>query len=232
MTLLFVPALLAFTAFVSGGTYGWARDLFIAASLMVLLAALLFREGARAKAFVPALVLLSVNLLSLIFTVSRADTAGQVFFLSGCVAFAYAASGAAATASGKRAVLMTVFFVSVAVSLYAIYQYYVGFAHTEEYLDMLAAKGGAAAEYAKKIVAAQNRRAFSTMLSPNALACWLAASAPLTLSLARADRRLRPGARPRSPSGSRCILRSPKRPLLVRVGGRPRSWPSRYSPCC
>jgi len=179
ITSLIVGSLLVFTALFSGGIYQWSRELFTFAVAIAFAVSLLGRETSPTKKLWPALALLGVTYLSILWTISVNDTLDQAFSLTAYVMFAFLAASAAGGAR-REAFLRLLVITATAVSVYAVYQYFVGFAHTEEYL---ASSGLTGRDLAVARAALANRRAFSTLLSPNVLACYLAMVFPAGLAL-------------------------------------------------
>lgn len=171
--------LLAFSgSLVSGAIYPWYRDLFVfAASILFLLS--LAGPLPPLSDLLPLTLASVVAYLSSFWTVNLNNTLTQAFFFTGLTLFAASAASSVA-GERKEAILKVLAAAAAIVSLYAIYQYYWGFAHTEEYIRQ-SGFSGPEAEAALKALGA--RRAFSTLMSPNILACYLASVAPVVFAL-------------------------------------------------
>jgi O-antigen ligase len=185
-----VGALMVFSAVVSGGIYHWPGDVVCLLALALLLFCLPGPELPRPGRLWPAFALLAVTALSALWSVNLNNTAQEIFTLSGYAAFAYISALAGADDKDRRTLLLTLFAASVAVSLYGIYQYFLGFSHTEEYLRQAGtASGLSGGEIGRAFYKLGGRRAFSTFLSPDLLACYLAMAFPVGLSLMASARR-------------------------------------------
>ncbi len=170
--------LVFFSALVSGAIYPWYEDIFVfAASILFLLS--LAGPLPPLAGLLPIALASAVAYLSSFWTVNLNNTLEQAFFFTGLMLFAVSA---ASSVSGERKyiVLKVLAAAAAIVSIYAIYQYFFGFAHTEEYIRQ-SGLSGPEAEAALKALGA--RRAFSTLMSPNILACYLASVVPVVLAL-------------------------------------------------
>jgi len=176
--------LLVATAIISGSIYPASKDVFTAAVMAAFFISLVRPDVVALKRLWPAWALLGITFLGSFWTVSIGDTLGQAFTLTACAVFAYIVAYAAGR-STKEALLKAMLIAAVLVSAYGIYQYFIGFAHTEQYLRAAGAASGLSAdELARASAHLSYRRAFSTMLSPNALACYLAMAFPVALGFA------------------------------------------------
>ncbi len=173
-------------ALISGSIYPFSAVIFMMAVLICFFISIVSGLAPAVVYVWPAWVWLGMVYLSSLWTASLNATMTQAFFFTGFVLFS---SLIAFSAVRKRqsSLLKVVMGVSAAVSLYAIYQYFFGFARTEDYLKAYGALelGLGAGRLSTAIKVLGYRRAFSTMLSPNVLACYLAAAFPAGLHLAR-----------------------------------------------
>lgn len=186
-----VGALILFSAVVSGGIYGWSRDVFILAALALFVFCLPGPQKPVFKGIWPAFFLLAIAAVSTLWTINLNNTLEAAFTLSGFASFAYlSALAASGDRDTRRALLATFFAAAIVVSIYGIYQYFIGFAHTEEYLrEVGAASGLSDGEVMRALYKLGGRRAFSTLLSPDVLACYLGMAFPVGLSLMSGSRR-------------------------------------------
>jgi O-antigen ligase len=186
-----VGAMIFFSGLVSGGIYHWASDAVGVASLALFVLCLPGQTPARLGGMWPVAALLAVTASSALWSVNLNNTYRDVFTLAGYTAFAYlAALAVAGDNDTRRRLLWTLFAASVVVSVYGIYQYFIGFAHTEQYLRQSgAASGLSGGEIERALYKLGGRRAFSTLLSPDVLACYLGMAFPVGLSLMYSARR-------------------------------------------
>jgi hypothetical protein len=88
------------------------------------------------------------------------------------------------TGGRRRKVLTALFWTASVVSIYGVYQYFIGFPRTEEFLrEYGAASGLTGSQIADAASKLKYRRAFSTMFSPNIMACYIAMVIPVGLDL-------------------------------------------------
>ncbi|MBI5191542.1 MAG: O-antigen ligase family protein [Nitrospirae bacterium] len=179
--------LLVFSAAVSGSIYPWSSDMFTLA-VLVLACFTVWEAGPSSLARVwPAWLMAAVVYASSAWSVNLSGTLSQAFRLTGYLLFAYVVSASASDPGRRDALLRTLFWSAVLVSMYGIYQYFIGFANTAEYLrGAEAARSISPGRHASAAATVRYGRVFSTMLSPNVLACYLAVAAPVGISLAAA----------------------------------------------
>ncbi|MGA2192326.1 MAG: O-antigen ligase family protein [Nitrospirota bacterium] len=176
----FVFFLLIFTAFFSGAVHPWAGDVFIALSMLLFLISLPSADNLNSKRLLPVFLIPGLFCLSAVWTVNLNSTASYIFQFTAYAAFACLA---ASVGDGGRKFLKVIFFTSVIVALYAIYQYFVGLSNTEAYLRSIATKLPQE-EAVRAALMPRNRRAFATMMSPNILGCYLAMAFTIGLGVA------------------------------------------------
>jgi O-antigen ligase len=179
----FIGALILFSAVLSGSIYPAALETFAVAILIVFLITLTDPDRAGLFRLWPAWLLLIVVYISALWTVCLNYTLMQAFALTAFVIFA---SVAAYAGDGERRgrILTVVFMAAVLVSSYGVYQYYIGFTHTEAYLRQAGGSTGLSAEEISRAMGKlEYRRAFSTLLSPNVMACYLAMVFPVGIAL-------------------------------------------------
>jgi O-antigen ligase len=177
------------SALVSGAIYPYYAMAFTIAVTLCLFLSMAGRAGYALGAVWPAWVLLGVTYISSFWTVSLNLTFSQAFYLSAMVSFSYLAAFSVAE-DRKYTLLRLLAGAAAAVSVYGIYQYYAGFAHTEDYLKAYGASGLGLPNIgvSSALLVLESRRAFSTMLSPNVLACFLAMVFPAGLAVYGAAR--------------------------------------------
>ena len=180
--------LLVFTALVSGGTYPWARSLFGFGAVMLFV---LSMSGPMRRPGTIALLMLFpvVQFVSSLWTININNTIGQSCYVAS-LAFLSVAVAIGLGDERKKALLAVVFWTAVLVAVYGIYQYYIGFPRTEEFLLESGPQSGlSAAQIADAAATLRYRRIFSTMFSPNIMACYMAMTIPLGLDMYLDSRR-------------------------------------------
>lgn len=172
------------SALVSGAIYSYYAIAFTITVTLCLFLSMAGQSGYALGAMWPAWSLLGVVYLSSFWTVSLNLTFSHAFYLSAMVSFSYLAAYSVAE-DRKYALLRLLVGAAAAVSAYGVYQYYSGFAHTEDYLKAYGASGLGLSNIgvSSAMLVLESRRAFSTMLSPNVLACFLAMVFPAGLAV-------------------------------------------------
>lgn len=168
---------------VSGAIYPSYAWLFSAAVMLCFFLSMTDRSYHALVVSWPAFALAGLAYVSAQWSVSLNLTLTHASYLSSFAIYAYIA--AYSIKAGRRGtVLKLLVGAASVVSAYGIYQYYFGLAHTEDYLRAYGAEMGLPrGKVASAMLALEYRRAFSTMLSPNVLACFIAMVFPAGLHL-------------------------------------------------
>lgn len=168
---------------VSGAIYPSYAWLFSAGVMLCFFLSMTGRSYHALAVNWPAFALAGLAYVSALWSVSLNLTLTQASYLSSFAIYAFIA--AYSVKAGRRdTVLKLLVGAASVVSAYGIYQYYFGLAHTEEYLRAYGAEMGLPrGKVASAMLALEYRRAFSTMLSPNVLAGFIAMVFPAGLYL-------------------------------------------------
>lgn len=175
-------SLVVFTGLLSGGTYSWAANIFAFGAILVFLLSL-SSKNTDWKTLAPVMPFLTVLYLSSFWTINLNNTLNQAFYLTTLALFSFAVANGI-SGGRRRKVLTALFWTASVVSIYGIYQYFIGFPRTEEFLKEYGAVSGlTSAQIADAANKLEYRRAFSTMFSPNIMACYLAMVIPVGIDL-------------------------------------------------
>jgi len=178
-----IGLLLFLTALVSGGIYPTVKVIFTVSAVLLSFIVINSRSWHALKGVWPAFLLAGVSCLSVSWAVYPNGAVMQSWSLAPYALFAFAVAYAAVGDSRVR-LLETVFFAAALVSAYAVYQYFIGLEHAEQFLREAGEASGLTGEQiASAEMTLQYRRAFSTLLSPNVLGCYLAMVFPVGLGL-------------------------------------------------
>jgi len=183
---LLVCFLVVLCALVSGSIYPASAEL---AVLIVIAGFFISLAGGASPALAalwPAWLFAGLACMSGIWTINLNATLAQGFFFTGFALLSYLVAYSAGSDGRAVTLLRAVVLVSAVISVYGIYQYAAGFARTEDYVRAYGASelGFGPGRVASALTTLGFRRAFSTLFSPNALACYLAMAAPSGLHLA------------------------------------------------
>lgn len=181
-------SLVVFIGLFSGGTYPWAASVFAFGATFIFLLSL-GSQNPDWKVLAPVLPFLAALYLSSFWTVNLNNTLTRTFYVTALVFFSFAVANGI-TGGRRRQLLNALFWTASVVSIYGIYQYFIGFPRTEEFLrEYGAASGLTSNQIADAASKLKYRRAFSTMFSPNIMACYIAMVIPVGLDLFMGSRK-------------------------------------------
>jgi O-antigen ligase len=170
---------LLLSALYAGSINRLSLDITLFASFIMLVLALA-GKGLQPPARVwPLLLPAAMAFLSCLWTINLNNSLDQSFTLAGFAALAWAVSYV--SAESRRSMLSTVLAGAGIVAVYGIYQYYIGFARTEDFIKSCTLAGEPGMQGRASAILAY-RRAFSTMMSPNVLACYIAMALPAAIA--------------------------------------------------
>jgi len=174
--------LIVFTGLFSGGIYPWASNIFAFGAILLFLLSISM-QSPDWKTLTPVMPFLAALYLSSFWTINLNNTLIRSFYVTTLAFFSFAVANGI-TGGRRRKVLTALFWTASVVSIYGIYQYFIGFPRTEDFLREYGASSGlTSAQIADAASKLKYRRAFSTMFSPNIMACYIAMVIPVGLDL-------------------------------------------------